>query len=108
MSFNSINTLILDHCDCSKDWYKNGFYEFLNKSSIAIIILDDKQITQKLIDVFVEKATQNPNQNYVISTYNFQPAIKFEILPNLIAFIRYCFITIEDDVCIYTSEFGDE
>ena len=99
-SFNFFNILILDHCSWTNDWIRNGFHEYLNKSSISTIILDEMHVHQKLIDVFVKKATQNTNQDYVISTYDNQQAKKFEILPNLTAFIRYG--TIED--CVYTCD----
>ena len=97
-SHKDINTLILDTCSWTNVWIENGFHEFLDKSSVTTIILNDLHLNQSLIDVFVKKATQNPNLDYVISTYDNEPATKFEIRRNLIAFMRYG--SIEEDAYI--------
>ena len=85
--FNDIKTLALWQTGWPEPGKKrDDFYKLLINSSINTLIMDEFNILQCTIDIFIKKAFLNPNEVFVL-TNNFSTKVKYQLSDNLFIFL---------------------
>ena len=63
------------------------FYKFLLDSSITTLIMNESDIKQIFLDLFIHKAKENQTKDFIISNCNNLMARKFKVSNNLYVFL---------------------
>ena len=58
-------------------------------NSILTVIVDETEITQELLNIMIERATNNPSVKYSIGILSLDPPSKYEIINNLSIYLNY-------------------
>ena len=100
-SFYEYKYFIFNHTGWpyGEDWIV--FSRFLMFGSSKTIIMKENYISQKLIDLFKEKASKHPDKVFVISAFVYSQRVCYKISDNFNVYLTYC--RIEDGLINHLS-----